>query len=108
MTTKTYPHLEIIADRAWIRGRNVRVAEIVLDWLAHRWDAEEIHRQHPHLTMAEIHAAFVYYDDHQEELDREIAEELAKVEELKSQTQNLELQARLRSQRKSNFHYPGN
>jgi uncharacterized protein (DUF433 family) len=92
--------VEIIEGKAWIESRNVRVTEIVLDWLAHHWDAEQIHRQHPHLSMAEIHAAFVYYYDHQEELDLQIAEELARVDRIRAETENFELQSILRSLRK--------
>ena len=33
----------------------VRVAQIVMDYLAYGWSADEIHRQHPpHLPLAEI------------------------------------------------------
>lgn len=100
MSAISYPHVEVIDGRAWIEGRKVRVTEIVLDWLAWHWDPEQIHRQHPHLAMAEIHAAFVYYYDHKEEVDHEIADELEKVERIRAETQNLEYQARLRSMRK--------
>jgi uncharacterized protein (DUF433 family) len=101
MSTTGYPHVEVIEGRAWIEGRKVRVTEIVLDWLAWHWDAEQIHLQHPHLSMAEIHAAFLYYYDHKEELDRQISEELEKVKGIREQTQNVKLQARLRALRKA-------
>jgi uncharacterized protein (DUF433 family) len=101
MSTTSYPHVEVIDGRAWIEGWKVRVTEIVLDWLAYRWDAEQIHKQHPQLAMAEIHAAFVYYFDHKEELDRRIAEELETVERIRAETQDLELQACLRTVKES-------
>src|SRR5262249_41584776 len=41
----------------------VRVAQIVMDYLAYGWSADEIHRQHPHLALAEVHAAMGYYYD---------------------------------------------
>ena len=31
----------------------VRIAQIVIDYLAYGWSADEIHRQHPHLALAE-------------------------------------------------------
>ena len=43
--------------RAWIKDANTKVIEVALDWIAYRWDAETIHRQHPHLSLAQIHAA---------------------------------------------------
>jgi uncharacterized protein (DUF433 family) len=58
----------------------VRVAQIVMDYLAYGWSVDEMCRQHPHLTPAEAHAAMAYYFDHQEEIDREIAAELKEAE----------------------------
>jgi uncharacterized protein (DUF433 family) len=46
---------------AWIDDTNVKVIEVVLDKLAHAWSAEEIHHQHPDLSLSQIHAAFSYY-----------------------------------------------
>ena len=36
------------------------------------WSADEIHRQHPHLALAEVHAAMGYYYDNQAQIDAEI------------------------------------
>lgn len=58
--------------RAWIKDANTKVAEVALDWIAYGWDAQEIHRQHPHLSLAQIHAALSYYFANQEEMDKEI------------------------------------
>ncbi|HEY1860450.1 MAG TPA: DUF433 domain-containing protein [Gemmataceae bacterium] len=58
----------------------VRVAVIVMDYLAYGWSPDEIRRQHPHLTLAEVHAAMGYYYDHQPEIDAEITEELEEVD----------------------------
>lgn len=100
MTLVSYPHVTIAEDgRAWIADKPVRVTQVVLDYLAYRWSPEEIHRQHPYLASAEIHAAFVYYYDHPEELDRQIADELAAVDRLKAGTYNHSLQERLRRAR---------
>lgn len=67
---------------AWIVGANTKVIEVVMDKLAHGWSPEEIHFQHPHLSLAQIHAALAYYYDHQDEIDQEIARQLEEVEEL--------------------------
>ena len=50
-------------------GTKTKVIEVVLDRLAHRWDVDEIHHQHPHLTRGQICSALAYYYDHQDELD---------------------------------------
>lgn len=57
---------------AWIEGTQVKVIEVALDKLAHGWSPEETHFQHPHLSLAQVHAALAYYYDHQTELDAEI------------------------------------
>jgi uncharacterized protein (DUF433 family) len=61
---------------AWIDGTTTRVLQIVMDKLAHGWSPEEIQKQHyGEPSLAQIHAAFAYYYDHQAELDAEIERE---------------------------------
>jgi len=69
-----YPHVEKIPGEAARLSRvpRVRVAQIVMDYLAHGWSVDEMCRQHPYLTPAEAHAAMAYYYDHKDEIDREI------------------------------------
>jgi uncharacterized protein (DUF433 family) len=67
---------------AWITGANTKVIEVVLDKLAYGWSPEEIHFQHPALSLAQIHAALGYYYDHQAELDDEIVRQVKEVEAL--------------------------
>lgn len=73
----TYPHIEKSgAEPARLqRSPRVRVAQIVMDYLAHGWSPDEMCRQHPYLRPAEVHAAMAYYFDHQGEIDREIQAE---------------------------------
>ncbi len=70
----TYPHIEkLIGSPARLeRQPRIRVAQIVMDYLAHAWTPDEMCRQHSGLTLAEAHAAMGYYFDHQEEIDEEI------------------------------------
>jgi uncharacterized protein (DUF433 family) len=78
MSTATYPHIELRADGTpYIAGTQTKVIQVVMDRLAHHWDADEIHRQHPHLTLAQIYAAFTYYHDHEQEMDEAIREWVA-------------------------------
>lgn len=83
MTQATSTHI-LIDDRgvAWIDDMNVKVVEVVLDWLAYGWSPEEMHHQHPHLSLAQIHAALAYYYDHQAALDTELRERAAFVDQL--------------------------
>ena len=45
---------------AWIDETRVKVIEVVQDWLAHGSGPEEVHREYPHLSLAQIHAAMAY------------------------------------------------
>jgi len=54
----------------------------VTDHIGNGWSAEEIVRQYPHLTAAEVHAALGYYYDHSAEIDAEIAAELRAVDRM--------------------------
>lgn len=67
-----------IDDRgvAWIDDANTKVIEVALDSLAHGWSPEEIHFQHPHLSLGQIHAALAFYHDHKVELDEAIQAQL--------------------------------
>lgn len=77
MTTATYPHIEISSDGvAYLAGTRTKVIEVALDRIAHHWDADEIRRQHPHLSLGQIYAALAYYFDHKEELDARIEAQL--------------------------------
>lgn len=67
-----------IDDRgmAWIDDTNIKVVEVVRDHLAYGWSPEEIHWQHPHLSLAQIYAALAYYHDHRASMDAEIRNSL--------------------------------
>jgi hypothetical protein len=79
MPTLDYPHiLRAANDVARLeRLPRIRVAQIAADHVGNGWSAEEIIRQYPHLTAGEVHAALGYYFDHREELDSELAVEVA-------------------------------
>jgi uncharacterized protein (DUF433 family) len=86
MATVSYPHIDISpAGVPFVEGTRTKVVEIALDRLAHHWDAEEIQRQHPHLTLSQIYAALTYYHDHQEALDSEIRDQLTEVDRVSAQ-----------------------
>jgi len=85
---------------AWIAGTNTKVKEVVLDKLAYGWSAEEMHFQHPHLSMAQIHAALAYYYENQDKLDEEIRRDLEEVDQIASKLEPSSLRTRLQSLRK--------
>ena len=94
-----YPHIEKPAGEPARLGRmpRIRVAQIVMDYLAYGWSPDEMCRQHPYLTPAEAHAAMAYYFDHQAEIDAEIRDELERVDREHEQAKDSSLRVRLRA-----------
>ena len=86
---------------AWIPGANTKVIEVVLDKLAYGWSPEEMHLQHPHLSLAQIHAALAYYYEHQEQLDSDIARRRKEVEKMAAESADSPLRRKLLNLRKS-------
>src|SRR5207249_1736211 len=86
---------------AWIIGANTKVKGVVLDKLAYGWSPEEMHFQHPHLSMAQIHAALAYYYENQGKIDEEIRRDLEEVDQLRSQSESSALRSKLQSIRKT-------
>lgn len=93
-----YEH--ILMDKAKIpviAGTNMKVIELVLEKSAYGWSPEELHFQHPYLTLGQIYSALAYYWDHQEELDRDIERRLRAVEQSQRQSGRSPLAARLKA-----------
>jgi len=67
-----------------------------MDKYAHGWTAEEIQEQHPHLSLAQIHAALAYYYDHKAEMDAEIEREEQSFAQLRMQAGPSRAEQRLR------------
>jgi hypothetical protein len=103
MPALEYPHIQKdVGEPARLdRLPRVRVAQIVADHLGYGWSAEEIIRQYPHLTPAEVHAALAYYFDHREEIDGELAAELRELDRLAQEPPSA-LRLRLRALRQGN------
>ncbi len=99
MLTTAWPFIEL-DDRgvALIGGTRVKVSEVVAEHRAYRWDADQIHRQHPRLSLPQIHAALGYYYEHQDECDREMEIALQQADDICQSAENPALLAKLRSQ----------
>lgn len=71
----THPHVErrsgVQGERPVIRGTRFPVSSIIQN---HRrgLSVDEILREFPHLTPAQVYDALSYYYDHREQVDREI------------------------------------
>ncbi len=95
----TYPHIEKPAREPARLERipRIRVAQIVMDYLAYGWSPDEMCRQHPYLSQAEAHAAMTYYFDHQAEIDEEIRLEIEQDSETRSTAQRTPFYARMKA-----------
>jgi uncharacterized protein (DUF433 family) len=72
-----YEHVILNEDNVpIIAGTKMKVIELVLGKIAYGWSPEELHFQHPYLTLVQVYSALAYYWDHQEELDRDIERRL--------------------------------
>jgi uncharacterized protein (DUF433 family) len=82
---------------AWIADTNTKVIEVTMDNAAYGWDAEEIHAAHPHLSLAQIHAALSYYHDHKSELDGQMQRQLENHRHLRNEAPGQLTQTDLRA-----------
>ena len=64
-----------------IVGTTMKVIEIVAEKIAYGWSPEELHFQHPYLTMGQIHSALAYYYDHEDELNKDIEHRLKSIQQ---------------------------
>ncbi len=97
-----YEHILLNEDQVpTIAGTRVKVIELVLDHLAYGWSPEELHFQHPHLTMGQIHSALAYYWDHKAEIDRDIERRLQLVDQLQQTLPSSLLAERLKARKLS-------
>jgi len=95
-----YEHVILNGDNVpVIAGTNMKVVELVLGRMAYGWSPEEVHFQHPYLTLGQIYSALAYYWDHQEELDRDIERRLQFVDQVRQAMGPSPLVARLRAKR---------
>ena len=91
-------HIEIDErGRAKIVGSRIKVIHLVMCRMAEAQTIEQVHEAYPHLTMAQIHAAFAYYHDHKAELDAEIEESRRQAEEMRRQAGPSPVAERLRA-----------
>jgi len=86
---------------AWIGGTKVKIIEVVLDKVAYGSSPEEIHFQHPNLSLAQIHGALTYYYENQDKVDEQIKRGLKESEELATHLSDAEFRCRLGNLKRS-------
>ena len=91
------PWLLIEKDVPIVAGTNMKIIELVLEKMAYGWSPEELHFQHPYLSLGQIYSALAYYWDHKEALDRDIEERLKLANQIQKETGRTPLEDRLKS-----------
>lgn len=95
-----YDHILLDEDHVpMIAGTTMKVIELVLDHLAYGWSPEELHFQHPYLTMGQIHSALAFYWDHKAELDQDIEFRFQVVDQRQQKAKAIPLAERLKTKR---------
>ena len=67
----------------------------MLDKIAYGSSPEKIHFQHPHLSLAQIHAALTYYYENQSQLDAQIQRGLEESDKLAAELSDPEFRRKL-------------
>jgi uncharacterized protein (DUF433 family) len=81
-----------------IVGTTLKVIELVEAHLVYGWNTEEIHRQHPYLTMSQIYSALAYYWDYKAELDADMERRFEYAEQLRRNSGESPLTKKLQAQ----------
>jgi len=98
VASMTYEHVRVDANGIpVISGTTMKVVELVMAQMAYGWSPEELHFQHPYLTLGQIHSALAYYWDHKEELDADIERRWQYAEEARRKAGASPLAAKLRT-----------
>ena len=95
--TTTYEH--IVLNQAGvpiIEGTTTKIVEIVTEMKAYGWSPEEIHFQHPYLSLGQIYSALAFYWDNADEIDRDLKARLAKVEKIRGQIGTSEIKEKIK------------
>ena len=80
---------------AWIAGTKVKVTEVVLDKIAYGSSPEEIHFQHPNLSLAQIHGALTFYYENQDSIDEQIRRGLEESDKLAAHLSDAQFRRKL-------------
>lgn len=58
-----------------LAGTRIKVSDVVIEVKRMGMTPDEVVQAHPHLSLAQVHAALAYYDNHMDDIEREIAED---------------------------------
>jgi uncharacterized protein (DUF433 family) len=94
-----YEHIQIDEKGiAYIKNSTTKVIELISEQLSYGWSPEEIHFQHPYLSLAQIYSALAFYWDNKNTIDLDLTRRKEKIASLQSTASKL-LQKKLRSKK---------
>ncbi|MBI5763467.1 MAG: DUF433 domain-containing protein [Planctomycetes bacterium] len=73
----------ICGGKPRITGQRIRVQDIVAWYEFHGMTPDEIVAGYPQMTLADVHAALAYYHTHHDEIQRQMADDEAFVDNLR-------------------------
>lgn len=81
----TWQYLEIDSSRrAKIANSRIFVSQLIQEKHAYGWSPEELHFQHPEISLAAIYSALSYYYTYQTEVDAQIEQEQQMIQTLQA------------------------
>ena len=95
-----YEHIVTENGVPVISGTTMKVLELVIEKMAYGWSPEEMHLQHPYLTLGQIYSALAYYWDHVEKFNKDIERRLKKAEHIRQKNKPSPLIEKLKSKDK--------
>ncbi|MCB8953499.1 MAG: DUF433 domain-containing protein [Ardenticatenales bacterium] len=97
--TTAYKHIHLDEEGvAFVAGTTMKVIELVMAQIAYGWSPEELHFQHPYLTMSQVYSALAYYWEHKDTFDAEMGRRLRYAEQSRQATGPSPLARRLREE----------
>lgn len=85
-TPLNWQYLEIEAQqKAKIANSRISVSQLIQEKHAHGWSPEELHFQHPEISLAAVYSALSYYYTYQTAIDAQIEQEKQTIDTLTSE-----------------------
>ena len=81
----------------YIQGTTMKIVEIVSENIGWGWGADELQKQHPYLTLGQVHSALSYYHDHKDEVEVDIERRMKLADEILKEFGSSPLSAKLKA-----------
>jgi uncharacterized protein (DUF433 family) len=78
-------HIDASQPRPVIVGTDIKVSQIAMEFELQGMSPDEIIEAHPHLTLAQVHAAIAWYYDHLEAIQQDWRDSRELIERLRAE-----------------------